>query len=275
MWTEPWHIPCTGVKLGFKHFCLVSRDGRPALWLQRTEKLKRKLYQKHLIETGSLDFFRKIEKADFEIVVGRDGSGEPVNLTEAHAFTFLLMIKNGGRLHAPAVLSASIFDDPETDIFCDEFIAATPITTANTKLSISDAKWIQKHLPTALVFIEKETRFQNAMQALTSFHCIPYANFCLLTAWTGLEALFQIEQELSFRLCLYISNYLRRGQMRQTEFNKLRTSYVARSKIAHGLSTKTKDVLEFSFYTRDILRMCLRQSLENGELPQTDLLVFS
>jgi hypothetical protein len=96
-----------------------------------------------------------------------------------------------------------------------------------------------------------------------------------LTAWTGIEALFQTDQEFSFRLCLYISNYLRRGSKRRTEFKKLRSSYTDRSKVAHGITTKTKDIHEHAHYTRDILRECLRRTLEMKAFPNPNSLVFS
>ena len=54
------------------------------------------------------------------------------------------------------------------------------------------------HMDTALRFVD-EPKFQNAMQALTSFHCIPYWSTRLVVAWSGLEALFGVDQEISFR----------------------------------------------------------------------------
>jgi hypothetical protein len=84
------------------------------------------------MDTDNLESFRNIRKPDFEIVVGRDGSGGPVDLTEAHVFTFLLTIKNGGWLHAPAVLSKSIFEEPDDDVYCGEFISGLPSSVSHT-----------------------------------------------------------------------------------------------------------------------------------------------
>jgi hypothetical protein len=274
MWTKPWYIPCAGVRLKFDHLCLVERGDRPALWLQRVSKnSRRKVHREHIVDFDDDSAFGKIRKPHFEIGVGRDGSGGLVDVTDAHIFTFLLMIKSGGWIHAPAILSNSLFDDPQSDVFCQEFISATPVALSNTTLSITDAKWIRRHIEITRKFVE-EPRFQNAMQALTSFHCIPYASFALIAAWTGLEALFQTEQEISFRLSLYISNFLRRRPEREEEFKKLRASYNTRSKIAHGLGTKAKAVAESAFYTRDILRECLQRSLETGNLPNINRLAF-
>jgi hypothetical protein len=128
-------------------------------------------------------------------------------------------------------------------------------------------------METALRFVN-EPKFQNAMQALTSFHCIPYSSTCLLVAWSGLEALFGVDQEISFRLSLYVTNFLRSGDERHSEFQKLRQSYDDRSRVAHGAATKAKALREHATYTRDMLRACLAKCIETDAFPNPKQLIF-
>jgi hypothetical protein len=174
------------------------------------------------------------------------------------------------------ILTHSTLEDPEVDaphIFCQGFIEARPAYFGDFRLTLEDAQWIRAHMDTVLNLVHKP-KFQNAMQALTSFHCIPYASTCLLVAWSGLEALFGVEQEISFRLCLYISNFLKSGDDRYSEFEKLRRSYDDRSRVAHGTSTKAKAVSDNAMYTRDILRACLSKCVEANAFPNAKELIF-
>lgn len=270
------YIPCAGVKLEFDQFDLFEIDGRTIVNLtRRNPKQKRKIFQKH-IEEDPDRLFKQIQEIDFEISLASiDGDGS-FNLDYAHVFSFLLMIRTGGWMSAPVILTHSILEEPEVDIphiYCASFIDARPADLGDFRLNLDDARWIKLHMETALRFVHKP-KFQNAMQALTSFHCIPYASTCLLVAWSGLEALFGVDQEISFRLSLYITNFLKSGDDRHSEFEKLRRSYDDRSRVAHGAATRAKALHEHALYTRDILRACLAKCIETDEFPDTKQLTF-
>jgi len=275
----PWcwrYIPCAGVKLEFDEFDLHEKDGRTILRLNRCRpNQRRRIFQKH-IQKDPDRLFKRIQGIDFEIAVASVSCDGVFNMDYAHVFSFLLMIRTGGWIFAPVALTHSLLEDPEADaphIHCLSFIDARPTYLYDFRLTLDDARWIRLHMETALGFVS-QPKFQNAMQALTSFHCIPYATTQLLVAWSGLEALFGVEQELSFRLCLYITNFLKSGEERYSEFEKLRRSYGDRSQIAHGLATKAKLVQEHATYTRDILRTCLAKCIETNTLPNPKRLIF-
>lgn len=271
------YIPCAGVKLEFDQFDLYEIDARTIVHLtRRNPKQKRRIFQKH-IQDDPDRLFKTIQEIDFEIALASiDGDGV-FNLDYAHVFSFLLMIRTGGWISAPVILTHSTLEDIEVDaphIFCSDFIDARPASLGDFKLTLEDARWIKLHMETALRFVH-EPKFQNAMQALTSFHCIPYASMCLLVAWSGLEALFGVEQEVSFRLSLYVTNFLKSGDNdRQSEFEKLRRSYDDRSRVAHGAATKAKAVREHAMYTRDIFRACLVKCVETKAFPNPKQLIF-
>jgi hypothetical protein len=269
------YIPCAGVKLEFDQFDLYEMDERTIVHLiRRNPKQKRKIFQKH-IQDDPDQFFKKIQGVDFEIALASVGGDGIFNLDYAHVFSFLLMIRTGGWISAPITLTHSTLEDPEVDaphIFCSNFIDTKPAYLGDFRLTLEDARWIKLHMEAALRFVH-EPKFQNAMQALTSFHCIPYSTMGLLVAWSGLEALFGVDQEISFRLCLYVANFLKFDD-RYSEFEKLRRSYDDRSRVAHGAATKAKAVQEHATYTRDILRMCLAKCIETNAFPNPKQLIF-
>jgi hypothetical protein len=270
------YIPCEGVKLGFEEFDLYPDTEPVILHLRRRDPKQRiKIRRKHIQEDDD-ESFKRIDGIDFEIAL-RSESGDGIFFVDpVHVFSFLLMIKTGGWINAPAMLTASMLDGPDADgpyIFCTPFIESTPTRYQNVTLTMDDAVWIQENMNTGLRFT-KESIFQNAMQALTSFHCVPYANVGLLIAWSGLEALFKTSQEISFRLCLYIANYLKKGPERAEVFERLRRSYDVRSKVTHGSGARLDNIHEHAEYTRDILCECLAKCIECGEFPDTKFLIF-
>jgi hypothetical protein len=270
------YIPCKGIKLGFEEFDLYPDTDPSIVHLQRRNPKQRIRIKRKHVQEDEYNAFKRIDGIDFEIALRSEGEDSTFLLDPVHVFSFLLMIRTGAWINAPAILTASILDDPESDgpyIFCMPFIGFTPSHYRDATLTLGDAAWIRKNMNVGLR-LTNELVFQNAMQALTSFHCVPYANTCLLIAWSGLEALFKTNQELSFRLCLYIANFLRKGSQRADMFERLRRSYDARSKVTHGSGGRLENLREQANYTRDILRECLAKCIENGAFPDTKRLVF-
>jgi len=270
------YIPCAGVKLEFDEFDLYEKDERTIVYLTRRDpKQRRKIFQKHIQEDDDR-LFKNVGEIDFEIALTSISGDGVFHLDYAHVFTFLLMIRTGGWISAPVILTHSVLNDPEIDapyIYCSNFVDAKPASLGEFRLTLEDAQWIKLYMEAALRFIDKP-KFQNAMQALTSFHCIPYPSRRLLVAWSGLEALFGVDQEISFRLSLYISNFLKSDVDRYVEFEKLRRSYDDRSRVAHGAATRAKAVDDYAAYTRDILRRCLVKCIETGAFPNPRELIF-
>lgn len=265
------YIPCFGIELDFEDFNVYEFNGRPVLYIKRNDNArKRSLLQKH-IQHDPLGSFKKIDQIDFEIGLSSiEGDGN-FNLDYVHFFYFLILIKTEGWISAPAILTHSTLEDPEIEgrhVYCSSFIEAAPVFHERILLTLDDVKWIKSHMDTATKFV-RDSRFQNAMQALTSFHCIPYASTSLVVAWSGLEALFGAQHEISFRLSLYITNFIKSGNDRQPEFEKLRKSYDSRSRVAHGAATKAKRLREQATYTRNILRECLKKMHRNKFIPRS------
>ncbi len=270
------YIPCKGVKLAFDDFAIFPEAEPGILYLRRRDpKQPLRIKRKHIQEDEE-QTFKKVDGVDFEISLRSLGGDGTFDLNPVHVFSFLLMMKTGGWINAPTVLNVSMLDEPDVDgrhVYCTPFIDAVPAHYRDVTMTIEDAEWIRNHMATGLRFTE-EAIFQNAMQALTSFHCVPYPNVALLLAWSGLEALFKTETELSFRLCLYIANFLKTGPERTELFDLLRKSYTARSRVAHGSGGRLPDLPEAAHFARNVLLSCLTRCIELGHFPEPKQLTF-
>ena len=267
------YIPCKDVKLDFESLDLYSESDSVVLHLRRKDPKQRiKVKRKHIRDDDE-GCFKRIDGVGFELILRSPGGDGTFRFDLAHVFSFLLMIKTGGWINAPAALTSSLLEDPDADVFCIPFIDTTPTHYRDVTLTMEEAVWIKRNMEVGLRLTNKPI-FQNAMQALTSFHCLPYSNSALLLAWSGLEALFNVSAEISFQLSLYIANFLKEGSERATMFQRLRKSYNVRSKVTHGAGAKIENLRDYANETRDILCACLQKCVETGEFPDARKLVF-
>jgi len=136
-------------------------------------------------------------------------------------------------------------------------------------LTSAEHAWLKAHYWTAQGLMD-EDRYRNAVHCLASYrwHSMPRAQLALI--WSGIEGLFQIDYELSFRLSLYIAKYLSpRSHARQKMiFDELKKLYGIRSKAVHG--GKLKDSNAAVKRSLKILRRLIVKSAEQGTLPMID-----
>jgi len=144
-------------------------------------------------------------------------------------------------------------------------------------LTEEDAVWIERHMDRAYEMLdhrESGERFTNAVQSLTSagWHDAPRARMAL--AWSGIEGLFGVESELTFKLSLYISMFLEpdNRENRKALFNRVKTMYKHRSNHVHGNKIKG-DARQQVDDSIDLLRRLVKRSAELARVPVlTDLL---
>lgn len=139
------------------------------------------------------------------------------------------------------------------------------------KLTSGEHKWLESYYKSALRLMT-EDRYQNAVHCLASYrwHSMPRAQLALI--WSGIEGLFQIDYELSFRLSLYIAKYLApRSHAKQRKiFDEVKKLYGIRSKAVHGgILIPHFDSVKTSV---DILRRLVVRSAEQGTLPESNKL---
>ena len=146
----------------------------------------------------------------------------------------------------------------------------------STAYSISEAdeEWIFKNYDAAYALLEKEC-YQTAVHAMASYrwHSVPRIQLAVI--WSGIESLFNVNTEVSFRISLYIANFLSDNEAEAKQiFKQVRKMYSLRSSAVHG--NKTEDNVESAVVeSADLLNRILRRCAETGSLPDVDNLVFN
>lgn len=74
-------------------------------------------------------------------------------------------------------------------------------------ISEEDELWLEKYYKTAYKLLEKDS-FQTAVHTMASYrwHSVPRVQLAVI--WSGIESLFNANTEVSFRISLYIANFL-------------------------------------------------------------------
>lgn len=140
-------------------------------------------------------------------------------------------------------------------------------------ISEEDEAWLERHYKTAYELLEKEN-FQTAVHTMASYrwHSVPRVQLAVI--WSGIESLFNVTTEVSFRISLYIANFLGETEVEaQQIFKQIRKMYSSRSSAVHG--NKTKDNLESAVVeSANLLNRILRRCAELNKIPNVDDLVF-
>lgn len=89
--------------------------------------------------------------------------------------------------------------------------------------------------------------------------------------WSGIEALFGVQQELSFRIALYVAAFVEpRGQGRFELYRHVKKLYGARSKAVHGAKMTDAELREHICDARKVLSRILCAVIDQGRLLTTD-----
>lgn len=162
-----------------------------------------------------------------------------------------------------------------------EYLKSTDITNYELRALLSgiyniseeDELWLEKYYKTAYKLLEKDS-FQTAVHTMASYrwHSVPRVQLAVI--WSGIESLFNVNTEVSFRISLYIANFLGENEAQaQQIFKQVRKMYSSRSSAVHG--NKTKDNLESAVEeSANLLTRILRRCAELNKLPDVDNLAF-
>jgi hypothetical protein len=183
-----------------------------------------------------------------------------------------------------AILGHEVSFNFESDTPADRLTASSRLRVTNhalrglssqPPLSIDEsaAEWLETHFSKAQRLLTLEP-FTNAVHSLWSYrwHTMPRARLALL--WSGLEGLFSIESELSFRVSLYVSRFLEPADIdaRRSLFGSTKRLYKERSAAVHGSKMKgdaTKSVSDSAALLQRLVRRCI----ELDGIPDPDGLV--
>ena len=142
------------------------------------------------------------------------------------------------------------------------------------QLTAEDFDWIEAYYASAHTLLDIDS-FRTAVHAMASYkwHSMPRVQLAIL--WSGIEALFEASTEISFRISLYIANFLACDNTAEAKelFDRTRKLYSSRSKAVHGGNLKG-NISELVSESADLLNRIIRRCAEINALPDIENLVF-
>ena len=135
-------------------------------------------------------------------------------------------------------------------------------------LSENDISWIEEHHSTANKLLSHSNKFSTAVHCLSTYlwHTHPRARLSLI--WSGIESLFGVDSEISYRISLYVSHFLHPDcqASRIDTFETTKKLYNSRSKAVHGceITPKVRASIENS---AQLLRSLLFKCIETNSIP--------
>lgn len=142
-------------------------------------------------------------------------------------------------------------------------------------LSTEDEEWIKTNYNRASILLDNDL-FSTAIHSMASYrwHTLPRVQLAII--WSGIEALFKIESEISFRLSLYVAKFLGENDINKEKelFCRVRNLYNMRSAAVHGGKIKGDSIALVS-ESASILNCLIRRCSELGHIPDVDELLFN
>jgi hypothetical protein len=147
------------------------------------------------------------------------------------------------------------------------------LTKKEYLITPEDIIWINENYSSARRLVDKDP-FQNAVHSMATYrwHSMPRIQLAIL--WAGIESLFNIDSEISFRLSLYIANFLAKDDESEKKniFNEVKSLYRMRSSAVHGNKVKG-DSSDIVVRSASILNKLIIRCIENKDIPKVDDLV--
>jgi len=183
-----------------------------------------------------------------------------------------------------AILGFQVEQNIESESSASEVTSATWMRVTNyhfhgwhvapRKISAADCQWLASHFSKARGMLDNEV-FRSSVHCLSSCYWHPHPRPRLALVWAGIEALFNIESELSFRLSLLAARFLEPDDRAaaQALFRRVKQLYTARSRAVHG-GTMKGDAKALIVDSASLLHRLLRRCVESGSLPDSEALVL-
>jgi hypothetical protein len=142
----------------------------------------------------------------------------------------------------------------------------------------ADLEWVSSNL-TSFADLLEQPKFRLAVESLSTHHFSTSERMMAATLWAGIEALFEIQSELRFRLAVVIASVLEpRGEARRNLYRVVKKLYDTRSKAVHGSPLARAKIEEHILEVRKLLSRLLCRFVETGSVPtedQIEELIFS
>ncbi|WP_075354177.1 HEPN domain-containing protein [Desulfovibrio sp. DV] len=187
-------------------------------------------------------------------------------------------------------LLSSVFDydivcNFQSDQSAEKFSNKSEILTTNYDMrglvdrsyimTEDDSIWIKRYFCNGFELLANSSTFMNAVTAMCQYRWFPHPRTKIAVLWSGIEGLFDIHSEISFRLSLYIANYISPDDKKERIrlFNHVKSLYNHRSVAVHGAAITEKarsSVQDSALLLNRLIRICV----ERNELPNTKELIL-
>lgn len=137
---------------------------------------------------------------------------------------------------------------------------------ASTAVEEADLEWVGYNLFKFAQLLEIPS-FRLAVESLTTHQHQTSDRMMIAMLWSGIEGLFNIHSELSFRLAIYISVVIEpAGPNRKAAYQELKKLYGTRSKAVHGAKLSSQQTEKHILDVRAILSRLICKFIEEGEV---------
>lgn len=130
-----------------------------------------------------------------------------------------------------------------------------------------DLQWVGDNLLQFAQLLEIPN-FRLAVESLATHQHQASDRMMVAMLWSGIEALFSIQAELSFRLSTFVATVLEPpGAKRRDQYLRMKKLYSTRSKAVHGAKLSVQHIHEHVVEVRLILSRLLCAFIEIGKVP--------
>ncbi|SHJ30469.1 hypothetical protein SAMN02745146_2829 [Hymenobacter daecheongensis DSM 21074] len=158
-----------------------------------------------------------------------------------------------------------------------EDIPQAKFYTVRKPVNQDDLNWVGKYLVSFVKLLEFP-KFRLSVESITTHHFASSDRMAVATLWAGIEALFDIQSELRFRIAVSIASILeQRGIGRKNLYKTVKKMYDIRSKAVHGSPLGKIRIEDHIIDTKVLLSNLLCCFIEHGDLmneEQIDDLIF-
>lgn len=210
---------------------------------------------------------------NYELAISRDlNFDDKTCFTLAYHFASALRVKSLTEFLVPAVSDHSWSTiEAITDASCVvrllEDVPAAQRIYPTTPVSTAEASWAADNFHRYLG-LAADPKFVLATEALTAQHHIHSKRLMSASLWSGIEALFEIQSELRFRISALVATVLEtRGASRRELAKKVQKLYDVRSKAVHGSSINDTALIDHVKEVRQLLSRLLCRFVELEKIP--------
>jgi hypothetical protein len=135
------------------------------------------------------------------------------------------------------------------------------------KLLHDDLEWVRNNLGTVVRLTDNE-RFHTAVEALCTYMLAANDRMKVAQLWAGVEAIFDVQYELQYRLSTLTARLLAEpGSKCRELYKEMKSLYGERSKIVHGKKVSEEKIRTHITTVRGRLADILTRLIELGKVP--------